>query len=195
MIQASDVWQIAAAVIAAFGGSTLILLVGSSWLGKVWASRILEKDRAHFQKELDELQRKADRELVDVQKQLDVLKNTELRVHSDKLIIYRAAIDIIAAMLLTLTKYGENRLAREEGRTELDTFEKARLQLYGYLGMLAPQDVMDAQDLLMDYLLEVIHGESASDWVRMRGLALDLINAIRRDIGIDKSPIEYRGTR
>lgn len=195
MIATTDVWNIAAAIIAAFGGSTLILLAASSWLGKVWASRILEKDRAHFQKELDDLQRKADRDLVDFQKQLDVLKSTEVRVHSDKLMIYRVAIDIVAAMLLTLKKYEEKRLAVVEGVTELDAFEKSRLQLYGYLGMLAPQDVMDSQDLLMDYLLEVIHGESPSDWVRMRGLALNLINAIRRDIGIDKSPIEYRGTR
>lgn len=190
-----NVWSTAAAIIAAFGGSTLILIAASSWLGKVWASRILEKDRAHYQRELADLQRKADKELVSLEKHLDLLKNTELRVHSDKLVIYRAAIDIVSALIVTLQKYDQGRLTVAEGVLALDTFEKGRLQLYGYLGMLAPQDVMDAQDALMEYLIEVIHGESQSDWVRMRTLALSLLNAVRRDIGIDKSPIEYRGTR
>lgn len=48
-----DIWIIAAAVITSLGGGALIVAVFSSWLGKVWASRILEKDRAKYQAEIE----------------------------------------------------------------------------------------------------------------------------------------------
>ncbi len=48
-----DIWSIAGAVITSIGGSALLLAVFSSWLSKVWASRILEKDRAKYQTEIE----------------------------------------------------------------------------------------------------------------------------------------------
>jgi hypothetical protein len=61
--------------------------------------------------------------------------------------------------------------------------------------MLAPQAVINAQDELIDYLLQVVHGEAEYEWTEVRGKALVLINAIREDVGIDKSPIGYNGNR
>ena len=69
--------------------------------------------------------------------------------------------------------------------------------MYGYLGMLAPQSVMDAQDALITFLQEAAEGKKSMgrDWTAMRSLALGLLNEIRKDVGIDKTPIEYRGSR
>ena len=39
-----DVFQIASAVLLSLGTGGAIVVGLSSWLGKVWASRILEKD-------------------------------------------------------------------------------------------------------------------------------------------------------
>jgi len=48
-----DIWNIAGAVITSLGGGALLVAAFSSWLGKVWASRILEKDRAKYQSEIE----------------------------------------------------------------------------------------------------------------------------------------------
>jgi len=42
----NEVFQIAAAVIAAVGGASLIVVGASAWLGKVWANRLMQEDIA-----------------------------------------------------------------------------------------------------------------------------------------------------
>jgi len=190
-----QIWQIAGAVIAAFGGSALILVACSTFLGRVWAARILEQDRAKYAREIEGLRSEAGQELARLTTQLDTLKHTELRIHSDKLVSYRAAIDVVADIVRILEKHHFGQLAPLEVGPALERFYKARLQLYGYLGILAPQSVMDAQDVLMEFLFDVIEGKRTGDWAEMRVRALELINEIRKDVGIDKTPIEYRGAR
>ena len=60
-----DVWSIAGAIIASLGGGALIVLGLSSWLGKLWASRILQNERQQhatdferFKSELEQLRRR-----------------------------------------------------------------------------------------------------------------------------------------
>ncbi|MGG1638734.1 hypothetical protein [Paenibacillus sp. NRS-1760] len=43
------------AVITSIGGASLVIVGISSWLGKVWANRILEKDRLRYTKTLEEI--------------------------------------------------------------------------------------------------------------------------------------------
>lgn len=49
-ITLADILYIATAVIASLGGGAVIVFAFSSWLGKVWAERILEKQKADLQK-------------------------------------------------------------------------------------------------------------------------------------------------
>ena len=58
-----DIWSIAAAVIAAVGGGGVLVIALSSWLGRVWAERILESDKAKYEKEFLELKTQLDRRL------------------------------------------------------------------------------------------------------------------------------------
>jgi len=53
----NDVLKIVTAFFASVGGASAIILALSSWLGKVWANRILESDRARFQAQLDKMKR------------------------------------------------------------------------------------------------------------------------------------------
>jgi hypothetical protein len=48
-----QIWEVAGAVIVSVGGGGALVLVLSSWLGKVWANRILETDRAKYAKEIE----------------------------------------------------------------------------------------------------------------------------------------------
>ncbi len=54
-MRVADAWSVALAVLASLGGGGVIVLMLSSWLGKVWANRILEKDRAKFATEIERL--------------------------------------------------------------------------------------------------------------------------------------------
>lgn len=49
----NDIWEIAGAIITSLGGGALIIGAFSTWLGKVWAARILESDRAKYQAEIE----------------------------------------------------------------------------------------------------------------------------------------------
>jgi len=48
-----EIYQIAFAVITSLGGGAVLVFALSSWLGKIWATRILEKERAKYQKDIE----------------------------------------------------------------------------------------------------------------------------------------------
>jgi hypothetical protein len=58
--------QISGAILVSMGGASAILFGLSSWLGKVWANRILEEDKDKYSRSLEQLKS---------QYQLDVEKN------------------------------------------------------------------------------------------------------------------------
>lgn len=190
-----DTLAVAATVVAALGGGGAIVLALSSWLGKLWATRLMERDRAEHAQLLERLRASLRAEHDDrmsrMETALDIYKDRFLKAHHDKLATYRMGVDIIATLLADLDR--AHRLSPEQAAVAVDTFNRERIRLYGYLGMLAPQPVMDAQDALIDYLLLIVHGNTVYEWAKVRELALKLVNEVRKDIGIDESPIEYRG--
>ena len=62
----SEIFSIAGAALLSVGGAGAVLLALSSWLGKVWASRILEREKAELSKSIEatkaELTRTIERE-------------------------------------------------------------------------------------------------------------------------------------
>jgi hypothetical protein len=167
-----QIFSILGAVLLSIAGGGAIVIALSSWLGKIWATRILTKE-SH---------------------QLDIHKQTVLKIQEDKILIYRAVIDVIADLL---AKYDAIALKQKTGgftAEEFFEFNKSRMRTYGYLAMFAPQDVMSAHDALMDYLLQVMTGAASYDWKNgVRPKVLTLINKVRNDIGIDKESISYTG--
>ncbi|MFG0375470.1 hypothetical protein ACF8FL_03505 [Vibrio sp. zbq_19] len=177
-----SVFKVSAGFLASVGSASAIIFGLSSWLGKLWAQRILEQEKNRMASELEATKR-----------ELDLAKEKLLSNHSDKVVIYRMVIDTVAEILAAFDAHQTRKLSPEEAKEALDKFNKDRIRLYGYLGMLAPQSVMDAQDKLMDLLISVAYGNASYDWQIVRELALKLINEVRKDIGIDKTSISYNG--
>ena len=50
-----EIAAIAGTILASLGGGAAIVFAFSSWLGKVWANRLMEKERAEYNKELERL--------------------------------------------------------------------------------------------------------------------------------------------
>jgi len=68
----SDVFEIGAAVLLSLGGAGAVLFGLSSWLGKVWASRILEAEKAQYGQDLEsfksDLSKEAERHRIRLKK-------------------------------------------------------------------------------------------------------------------------------
>lgn len=170
------------ASIASVGVGGALVFALSSWLGKVWANRIIATQTHELQSNLEK-----------TKSELDVIKKTSLRFQNDKIHTYRAIVDVVAQVLSSFDANQMGRLEPREAARRFDDFNEKRIRVYGYLAMLAPQSVMDAQDSLMDHLLKIANNSAPYEWANVRKLALNLLNEVRKDVGIDKTPIEYRG--
>ena len=85
----SDIFHLAAAIIASLGGGAALVFAFSSWLGKVWANRILEGDKAKYAQELEDLK---SRYLRDTEKYKTSLKKSEFIFEKE----YQAASEFVA---------------------------------------------------------------------------------------------------
>jgi hypothetical protein len=195
-----DTIKIATAILFSLGGGGVIVLALSNWLGKVWAERVMVQERAKFERELTELRLKLERDnqenISKLRTELEIYRDTFLKAHSDKLGTYGFVCGVVSEFLadMNMVHLGQ----KPEGNV-LDRFNRGRLKAHGYLAMLAPQAVMDTYDALIDHIFFILEksppNKPYEDWKEIRRLTYALINAIRKDIGIDKSEVEYRGKR
>lgn len=197
MLELKDVVGIVTGVILSIGGGGAIVLGLSAWLGKIWANRLMTADRAKHESELEQtrsqFKHSNDLRLNEIKNELDIYKEKHLKGHADKIAIYRLVADVIVDILGDLDLVTITGATPEDAKARWDRFNRGRMKAYGYLAMLAPQSVMDAIDELMDHLIEITHGKTPYVWPDVRKRVLGLLNEIRKDIGIDESPIEYRG--
>jgi hypothetical protein len=76
-----DVLQISVTVLASLGGGGVIVVGFASWLGKVWAARILEQDRKKYTAEIEELKARLQHEMQFALKQRDQSFNLSITSH------------------------------------------------------------------------------------------------------------------
>lgn len=190
-----DFASVAFYLLGSVGGAAFIIFSLSSWLGKVWAQRIMDKERAQHEKDLAALRAKLEgdtaRGLEALRTDLSIFKEQHLKGFHDKLSIYRMVVDLIVEVLGDFDLAHENHVQLNPQR--MDQFNRQRMKAYGYLAMLASQQIMDAQDKLMDHLLKVAQGTKPYVWDEVRGLVINLLNAVRVDLKFDENPIAYRG--
>lgn len=152
------------------------------------------------EQELAELRAKLERmneeSLSKLRADLEIYRDTHLKQHNDKIGTYGFVFGVIADFLADMDMI---RLGRKPDCDILDKFNRGRLKAHGYLVMLAPQKVLDAYDSLVDHIITMLEKKPqpdiSEDWREMRKRAYILANAIREDVGIDKSAVEYHGVR
>ncbi len=189
-----EVYEIAAAVITAFGGSVLVLGACSSWLAGIWASRMLQNERAKHDESLQNMRAKNEAALEDLKAQIDTLKQKDLNRHFDKLTTFRDVVHIVSEILEALESITSGR--QEAMCPELlRTFSKNRHKAYGYISLVSSQEVMDRYNELIEFFIPVIYEGKQGSWTEMRTKADKMLNAMRKDLGILESDIVYRGTR
>jgi len=54
----TEIFQVSGAILGSVGGAVAIIIGFSTWLGKVWANRILEQDKLKYSSELEKIKNK-----------------------------------------------------------------------------------------------------------------------------------------
>ncbi|EMX0314405.1 hypothetical protein AAFZ98_004560 [Vibrio parahaemolyticus] len=86
-----SIFKVSAGFLASVGSASAIIFGLSSWLGKVWAQRILEQEKNKMAIGLESTKR-----------ELDLAKDKLLGNHSDKIAIYRMVLILSLKFLLLL---------------------------------------------------------------------------------------------
>jgi hypothetical protein len=71
MATPKEIWETAGAVVVSLGGGGFIVLALSSWLGRVWAERLMAADRAKHAREIEELKEGLERTTRILQGEID----------------------------------------------------------------------------------------------------------------------------
>jgi hypothetical protein len=71
-MQISEIFAISGSILASIGGGTAIVFAFSNWLGKIWANRLMEKEKAEYGKEME-------KERATHTRELELLKSTFLK--------------------------------------------------------------------------------------------------------------------
>ncbi|WP_233585111.1 hypothetical protein [Corallococcus sp. CA054B] len=83
-MRSTELWNLVSAVLLSVGGAGALIFGLSSWIGKVWANRILEREKLAIQRELHALQAESSQRLHELKERTDILiKNLEAE-HSRK---------------------------------------------------------------------------------------------------------------
>jgi len=194
-----DIFKIIASVLLSIGGGGVIILLLSGYLGKIWANRIMANEKAEHEKRLAELradlEKANDTELSKIKNELDIFKEKHIKGHSDKIDIYRAVVDIIGNFIADLDVISQSQEVPGDLPKRIDQFNRERMRVYGYLAMLAPQNVLDSYDNLIEYIFEVLEGKNVYEFTEVRRRALVMLNTVRVDVGIGDAQVTYNGNR
>jgi cell division protein FtsB len=196
-MDALEILKVGMAIIGSSGLAGMVIFGLSNWLGKLWANRLMENEKAAHQRELEklraELQQANEKDVSKLKSELEIYKEKHLKGHEDKITIYRMVADTVAEILGDFDRLSYEQKPLNQNPDGFDKFNRNRMKVYGYISMFAPQEVMDALDQLFDHLLLVAYGREQYEWSGIRSLALNLLNEVRKDIGFNPTPIEYRG--
>lgn len=175
-------------IVWVLGGSSVVIAGLSYFLGHVWAGRILERERAARQGELERLRAELTSQLRQLEHELALQREKNLSVHQLKISLYQAAVIPIIPLLSDIT-YGK--LTADD----IPRFDRERLIVYSNLAMFAPSDVLDAHSALLDYVFDCLEGKAKYEWATVRTLGLEIFNKIRVDVGLAPDPVTYKGHR
>src|SRR5262249_28296281 len=141
---------------------------------------------------LEQLKAKNAESLERLSAALELHKGKLASAHADKLTLYRSIVDLLVEIVMVreFVKAGQPQDPAAWAR-----FEIARLKAHGHLAIFAPQAVLDAYADLVDFFLDVADGKAAYDFRHVRDLGFAMFNRVREDLGIDPSPVTYRGRR
>ena len=118
-------FELAFAIITGLGGGSVIVLALSSWLGKVWANRILEKEKSEHAKEIEHYKSELSKEL----KRINAIQDKALYIskaqYDNEYIIYQEIWEKLNDCIINTRRlYTSGFNNKPEDKKELEKFQK-----------------------------------------------------------------------
>ena len=167
----SDVFALLAALLASVGTAGGIILALSGWLGKVWANRIADRERATFAKDLEQYRHQL----------------SELAAHQQDALVRRR--DVYAALSTSM------RVLLGSGQAATDEQKREFLRAYDQSCLWASEGVADAIGELLDGMKTNVAAPGTVSQARLQDLYASCILAMRRDSGFPATGLNYRVVR
>ena len=135
----TEPFEIAQAVLLSLGGGGAIVFGLSSFLGKVWAQKILQSEKVEH-----------DKEIAKFRNELDHLASVKALNYQQKIDLYKLVSNPLVELVALLDK--------EDGLTPelLHEFNRQRLHITAQLALFAPQNVFESFNNMVDYIYDSI---------------------------------------
>lgn len=172
------VWELVQAVLVSLGGGGIIVLSFSSWLGKVWANRLMASETARHSRELEEL-----RSL------LQASNDRSSHIFKEKIGLYKEVGEPLIALVTHAQLHGKI------DQSALEEFELRRLSSTALLALFAPRKVFDSYNDVIDYIFDTIYGVESWSFNVFRSKALSMLSLMRHDVGLYQDDVSYSGHR
>jgi hypothetical protein len=173
-----NAFDVAAAVLISLGGGGAIVFALSNFLGKVWAERMMVRETAHYNRELES-----------VKATLQAQVSHFSLIQKQKIELYVAVSNPLIDLIVKAQHSGG--LTPED----LKAFDKSRLTTTALLAMFAPINVFDEYNSLIDYIYNAFEGKEVWSFPDFRVRALKFLSLVRKDIGLYTDTVSYNGTR
>jgi len=172
------IFEIAGAVLLSLGTGGAIVLALSSWLGKVWAERLMVKETAKHNHELEQLR-----------SSLQTQADQSAQTYKQKIDLYKEVGAPLIELLVKTQHIGS--ITVEDMRV----FEKCRLNTTALLAMFAPIAVFNEYNTMIDYIYNCAEEKDIWSFEEFRIRALQFLSLIRADIGLYSDTLSYNGSR
>lgn len=172
------IFEIAGAILLSLGAGGAIVLALSSWLGKVWAERLMAKETARHTHELEKLR-----------STLQIQTDQSAQTYKQKIDLYKEVGAPLIELLVKTSNIGSITVE------DMLAFEKCRLNTTALLAMFAPIAVFNEYNKMIDYILNCAEGKDAWSFEEFRVRALNFLSLVRADIGLYDDTLSYNGSR
>jgi hypothetical protein len=139
-MSAYELFELSSVILASLGGGAAIIFSFSSWLGKIWANRLMAKEKAEHAQELESLRNKLTQ---DTESYKIKLKKSEFLFQKE----YEAASELIALKWIFLPGYSRPSMDWNEVCDEIAwKFEKIEIALTDFIsryGAVLKEDVQE----------------------------------------------------
>jgi hypothetical protein len=174
----TNIIEVATAVLLSVGASGAIVFALSSWLGKVWAERLMAKETAKHNRELEELR-----------SSLRIQADQSAQTFKQKIDLYKEVGTPLIDLLVTVQNI--EAITAEN----LQNFEKRRLTTTALLAMFAPVNVFVEYNKMIDYIYNCADEKDRWSFAEFRTRALQFLSLVRADIGLYSDALYYDGSR
>lgn len=139
-----SIFEISGAIIASLGGAGALIIALSSYIGKLWASKILEADRQKYQQELQKLIHNLSVRKTAYEKYLDLIVNYHDLIYKH----YRLCQQTEHADIIRHPEQGEYS-TKEDFMEKIDNFVEEMGSVEGKLRIILPQEILDIHNELV----------------------------------------------